>query len=77
MYTMTYGLELENDRTMTLKLPYYIPLGFHKILLVVDENPVPVPDDKFDELLKQTKGMWKSGDGLAYQVKLRDEWERD
>ncbi len=74
---MSYGLELQNDRTMTLKLPDYIPLGFHKILLVVDEKPVSVSDDKFDELLQQTKGTWKSGDGLAYQVKLRDEWERD
>jgi hypothetical protein len=31
--------------------------GFHKILLVVDEKPASVPDDKFDELLKQTKGI--------------------
>ncbi len=77
MYTMAYDFDLENDRTMTFKLPDYIPLGFHKILLVVDDKPASVPDDKFDELLKQTKGMWKSGDGLAYQVKLRDEWERN
>ena len=29
-----------------------------------------------DELLKQTSGIWKAGDGLAYQRRLRKEWQR-
>ncbi|MGH8772667.1 MAG: ribbon-helix-helix protein, CopG family [Burkholderiales bacterium] len=29
-----------------------------------------------DELLRQTRGLWKNGDGLAYQRKLRREWKR-
>jgi hypothetical protein len=29
-----------------------------------------------DELLRQTRGLWKKGDGLAYQRKLRSEWKR-
>lgn len=29
----------------------------------------------FEELLKKTAGLWKKGDGLAYQKKLRKEWE--
>lgn len=28
-----------------------------------------------DEMLAQTAGIWNKGDGLAYQTKLRDEWE--
>ena len=28
-----------------------------------------------DELLQQTSGIWKQGDGLAYQRRLRDEWK--
>jgi Arc/MetJ-type ribon-helix-helix transcriptional regulator len=28
------------------------------------------------DLLKQTSGIWKAGDGLAYQRKLRKEWQR-
>ena len=28
------------------------------------------------DLLKQTSGIWKAGDGLAYQRQLRKEWKR-
>lgn len=31
---------------------------------------------QFDRLLHDTHGIWKSGDGLAYQKKLRREWDR-
>jgi hypothetical protein len=29
----------------------------------------------FKALLKKTAGIWTSGDGLAFQKKLRGEWE--
>jgi hypothetical protein len=28
------------------------------------------------DLLKQTSGIWKAGDGLTYQRRLRKEWQR-
>jgi hypothetical protein len=28
----------------------------------------------FENLLNQTSGTWKEGDGLAYQERLRSEW---
>lgn len=28
-----------------------------------------------EEILAQTAGIWKKGDGLTYQEKLRDEWK--
>jgi hypothetical protein len=28
------------------------------------------------DLLKQTSGMWKAGDGLTYQRRLRKEWQK-
>lgn len=31
----------------------------------------------FDDLLKETKGLWAKGDGLEYQRRIRDEWDRD
>jgi len=31
-------------------------------------------DVSFEELLKQTSGLWHKGDGLAYQRRLRKEW---
>lgn len=29
----------------------------------------------FDDLLQQTSGTWREGDGLAYQRHVRSEWE--
>ena len=28
----------------------------------------------FEDLLEQSRGIWKKGDGLAYQRRLRREW---
>ena len=30
-----------------------------------------------EELLRQTSGLWKEGDGIDYQRAVRDEWEVD
>ena len=29
-----------------------------------------------NDLLKQTSGIWKAGDGLTYQRRLRKEWQK-
>jgi len=29
----------------------------------------------YRQLAERTRGIWKKGDGLAYQEKLRGEWE--
>ena len=78
MRTITYELELKDDRTVTITLPKDIPLGKHQIFVVIDEkvhNDV-VTNNTYDELLLQTSGLWKQGDGLRYQEKIRDEWNR-
>lgn len=31
-------------------------------------------DDSFDKALKKTSGIWRAGDGLKYQRKIRQEW---
>ena len=30
----------------------------------------------YQTLLKETKGLWKKGDGLKYQENMRDEWSK-
>jgi hypothetical protein len=78
MRAITYELEIKDDRTVTLTLPEDIPLGKHQIVVVIDEqvNDDGMPRDTYDELLLQTSGVWKQGDGLRYQEKIRDEWNR-
>lgn len=29
-----------------------------------------------DDLVQKTRGLWKRGEGLAWQKKIRDEWQR-
>lgn len=31
--------------------------------------------DTLQSILNRTSGLWKKGDGLQYQMKLRSEWE--
>jgi len=41
-------------------------------------RPAPLSDrrENFRRLLKKTAGTWKNGDGLAWQLKLRSEWDQ-
>lgn len=34
------------------------------------------PDHDIHELLRRSRGVWPGGDGLAYQGRIREEWER-
>jgi hypothetical protein len=34
------------------------------------------PEPAFDALLDRTRGIWRQGDGLAYQEGIRGEWDR-
>ena len=78
MRAITYELELKDDRTITITLPEDIPLGKHQMVVVIDEHVKDAvrPRDTYDELLAKTSGLWKQSDGLRYQEKMRDEWDR-
>lgn len=32
-------------------------------------------EDTYQTLIKNTQGMWRKGDGLTYQDKIRSEWD--
>jgi len=32
--------------------------------------------DTYSAMVDKTKGLWKKGDGLKYQRRLREEWDR-
>jgi hypothetical protein len=34
------------------------------------------PSGRLERLLRQTRGVWKKGDGLRYQLRIREEWGR-
>ena len=33
--------------------------------------------DTLRSILNQSSGLWKKGDGLQYQLKIRSEWEKE
>jgi hypothetical protein len=78
MRAITYELELKDDRTVTLTLPEDVPLGKRQIIVVIDDHTPEqvVPPETYEDLLLQTSGLWKQEDGLRYQERLRDEWNR-
>ncbi|MBI5815197.1 MAG: hypothetical protein HZB29_06260 [Nitrospinae bacterium] len=39
-----------------------------------ENQPGQISEQAFGEALKKTAGLWKEGDGLRYQLKLRGEW---
>ena len=34
-------------------------------------------EPSLEDLLRRTSGLWKSGDGLEVQLRLREEWEEE
>lgn len=39
----------------------------------LEAGPPPEPD--LDPLLKQTRGLWRGREPLAFQTRLREEWD--
>ena len=33
-------------------------------------------NSSLDDLLQKTSGIWRAGDGLSYQRRMRKEWQR-
>lgn len=79
MRTIIYQLELAEDRTVIITLPEDVPLGKHQLIVIISDQvkETSVTPDTYDELLVHTSGLWKQGDGLRYQEKIRAEWNRE
>ena len=54
-------------RVYNLSLAEAISRGISKLKESEESNT-------YRELVKATKGIWKKGDGLEYQTKMRSEW---
>ena len=82
MRTIELNTEIEGDGTVRLPEEYRNLYGkaARILILVSDENTSDETSDRSDfrALLEKTRGVWKHehGDGLTYQNRLRDEWER-
>lgn len=48
-----------------------------RALLLYRRQTEQPPSPSFDELLQRTSGIWSEGEGLAYQSRIRSEWDTD
>lgn len=73
MQSLKIKAEVRQDHTMTAHLPENIAVGEHEFILIYNDN---VPNKPVD--LMQYSGTidWPE-DGLAYQQKIRSEWDKD
>jgi hypothetical protein len=67
----------EEDRPVAVLIEYEDWKEIERLLSSFEGRPLPAPTrDDFDAALEAAEGIWKGGDGLEYQRRIRDEWER-
>ena len=59
---------IDYSRAHGISLAEAVRRGIHNLKLSEQQN-------LYDSLLKRTRGLWRKGDGLKYQRKLRSEWD--
>jgi len=76
--SMTLEYEVPDDRTIIVKLPKAVQPGKHELIVVVNEQPSALlsPEPLNADALNQLVGALRlMEDPLAFQQRLREEWE--
>ena len=78
MLTLNIEYEVLPDRLVTIKLPETVRLGRHELVIVLEENnadkDVANTNAKMLMQFAGTVSAFKGVDGVAYQKKIRSEW---
>lgn len=73
MQSLKIKAEVRQDHTMIARLPENITAGEHEFILIYKDNLPRKPVD----LMQYSGTIDWSKDGLAYQQKIRSEWNSD
>jgi hypothetical protein len=73
MQSLKIKVEVRQDHTMTAHLPKNIAAGKHEFILVYNDAAPNKPVD----LMQYSGTIDGPEDGLAYQQKIRNEWDKD
>lgn len=66
----------ENSRPVAVQIDYEDWLEIERLLEEMRKaEESETGKSRFKELLEKTRGTWKRGDGLEYQVRIRQEWD--
>ncbi|MEP7354648.1 MAG: CopG family transcriptional regulator [Acidobacteriota bacterium] len=73
MTRMILSLE-EQDKAWLERQAKSLNVSMAEVVRVAVRRMRDAEDKSMAEVLKATRGIWKNGDGLKYQQKLRSEW---
>lgn len=65
----------EAARPVAVQISYEDWLEIERLLEAREPEAREPEDDGFEKLLEETEGIWKHGDGLEYQIRIREEWD--
>jgi hypothetical protein len=60
---------------VTVQIDYEDWLEIERLLMTREAEKSEARRSRFQELLEKTRGTWKGGDGLEYQIRIREEWD--
>jgi len=63
----------EDSRPIAVQIDYEDWLEIERLL--ESRETEEAEESRYQELLERTSGSWKSGDGLEYQIRIREEWD--
>ena len=65
----------EDSRPVAVQIDYEDWLEIERLLEINEPEGSEVEKSRYRELLDRTRGRWKDGDGLEYQIRIREEWD--
>lgn len=76
MHAIQKKIVMDEDRNpIAVQIDYEDWLKIERLLKMREEEKLGAGRGRFRELLEKTRGSWKGGDGLEYQIRIREEWD--
>jgi len=64
----------EGSRPVAVQIDYEDWLEIERLLEARGAEEATADKSRYRELLEKTRGGWEGGDGLEYQIRIREEW---
>lgn len=65
----------EDSRPIAVQIDYEDWLEIERLLQSRGAEESDAVKSRYRDLLEKTRGGWKGGDGLEYQIRIREEWD--
>jgi len=65
----------EDSRPVAVQIDYEDWLEIERLLESSGAEKPEAGESRYQELLEKTSRSWTGGDGLEYQIRIREEWD--